>query len=70
MLTGLETITDGTVTVMGMSSPDQWSEIRQMIGLCPQRSILYPDLTAREHLIFYGNLKGLEGEALDRNVEE
>ncbi len=63
LLTGLEDPTSGDVEVLGMSVRDRWSEVQEALGLCPQHSVLYPDLTAREHLRLYGRLKrGGSGE--------
>ncbi len=45
-----------------MSVRDRWSEVQEALGLCPQHSVLYPDLTAREHLRLYGRLKKGSGE--------
>ncbi|KAJ3234918.1 ATP-binding cassette sub- A member 1 [Chytriomyces hyalinus] len=33
--------------------------LHQSIGVCPQTDILFPDLTAREHLVLYSALKGV-----------
>ncbi len=41
----------------------------QLLGVCPQENILWEDLTGREHLMFYGRLKGLEGEELEQAVK-
>ena len=62
MITGLETPTSGNIQVLGFNYPEQWHDIQKVIGFCPQYSILYPDMTVREHLDFYGKLKGLEDE--------
>lgn len=70
MLTGLESMTSGSVSIMGMRYPEQWSEIQNLIGLCPQKGIVFPDLTTREHLEFYGRLKGVEGDELTKHVQE
>lgn len=35
------------------------SQIRQDIGVCPQHDCLFPQLTVREHVQFYGRIKGL-----------
>lgn len=43
-------------------------EIRKYIGLCTQRDCLYDDLTFVEHLRFIGNIKGLEGDELESQV--
>lgn len=32
---------------------------RQSMGFCPQFNILYDNLTVSEHILFYGQLKGL-----------
>lgn len=31
-----------------------------LMGVCPQHDLLWEQLTAREHLIFYGRLKNLK----------
>merc|ERR1712166_1090701 len=41
--------------------------IHQTMGVCPQHDVLWSDLTAREHLLFYGRLKG---DVLEREVVE
>ena len=63
-------MTSGTVEIMGLKYPDRWEKIQTLMGLCPQHSILYPELTIREHLEFYGRLKGMAGENLQQNVRE
>jgi hypothetical protein len=40
------------------------------MGLCPQHDLLWETLTAREHLSFYGRLKGLEGVPLKQAVDK
>nr|GMC75791.1 ABC2 homolog 14 [Ipomoea batatas] len=39
-------------------------QIYQSMGICPQDSLLWGNLTGREHLLFYGRLKNLKGAAL------
>jgi len=36
--------------------------IYSLMGVCPQHDLLWETLTGREHLMFYGRLKGLTGE--------
>ena len=38
------------------------------MGVCPQFDVLYAELSALEHLRFYGALRGLSGEALKAEV--
>jgi ABC-type Na+ transport system ATPase subunit NatA len=40
------------------------------MGLCPQHDLLWETLTSREHLTFYGRLKGLEGKPLEQAVDK
>jgi len=40
------------------------SEIRQKVGVCLQVDVLYEKLTAKEHIEFFGKLKGYFGEEL------
>lgn len=40
------------------------------LGVLPDVSGLYPRLTAREHIHYYGQLQGLSGEALARRTDE
>lgn len=59
ILAGLTRPTQGRVLVNGLpphSSPDS----RAGIGLLSHQTLLYDDLTARENLLFYGRLYGLE----------
>ena len=43
------------------SAPPDMEAIHGLIGACPQHDRLWPELTGREHLAFYGRLKGLAG---------
>ncbi|HID22497.1 MAG TPA: ABC transporter ATP-binding protein, partial [Planctomycetaceae bacterium] len=40
------------------------------LGVVPQNLAIYPDLTARENLDFFGRLYGLRGDRLDKRIEE
>lgn len=44
-------------------------KIYGIMGVCPQDNLLWPLLTAKEHLLFYGRLKNLAGKELDDAVE-
>ena len=43
---------------------------RRLIGIVPQDLAIYPDLTARENLLFFGKLYGIGGQELSRRVDE
>jgi len=70
IMTGLATATGGRVRLDGaLMSPDA-PEARRRIGLVPQDLAIYPDLTARENLAFFGKLYGLVGPELRRRADE
>ncbi|CAK4080889.1 unnamed protein product, partial [Aphanomyces euteiches] len=70
MLTGMIPVTSGDATINGLALNDDFSEIRQSLGMCPQHDVLYPELTVQEHLMFYGKIKGYRGDALKKQVEQ
>merc|ERR1719331_584160 len=69
MLTGLFEPTSGTEYVGRNSVRDNISAIYADMGVCPQHDLLWPALTAREHLRFYGRLKGLTGKHLKDTIK-
>jgi sodium transport system ATP-binding protein len=42
---------------------------RRRIGVLPHGAGIYPQLTARENIAYYGRLHGLDGEALEARIE-
>eukprot|EP00727_Mastigamoeba_balamuthi_P010089 m51a1_g5702 hypothetical protein (1182) ;mRNA; f:1033584-1061301 len=63
-------MTSGDAMVYGKSVVNEPSEVRKMIGVCPQDDVLWPDLTAIEHLQIFGLLKGLSFAELKKEVRE
>ncbi|KAJ3113665.1 ATP-binding cassette sub- A member 1 [Physocladia obscura] len=59
MLAGLTPPTAGDALICGLSVRTQMSQIRRMLGVCPQHDILFEDLTAKEHIELYAGLKGV-----------
>jgi ABC-2 type transport system ATP-binding protein len=62
--------TSGDILVDGHSILTRASAVRKLIGLVPQDIALYPTLTARENLTFFGKLYGLRGKDLSKKVDE
>lgn len=56
MLTGMVSKTSGIVSVDNVQDLNYF---RTAIGFCPQHNIFLPYLTCREHLLFFGQLRGL-----------
>ena len=57
MLTGMIKPASGNAYVLGKSVIADRKYTTKLIGFCPQHSILYDCLTAKEHMTFYGHLK-------------
>jgi ABC-2 type transport system ATP-binding protein len=62
ILCGIMAPTAGNVKLAGMSLKENQAAIKQIIGVVPQDIALYPTLTARENLEFYGAMYGLSGK--------
>jgi ABC-2 type transport system ATP-binding protein len=70
MLACLLKPTSGDAWVMGHSITREPMAVKSAIGVVPQEVALYPDLTARENLIFWGKMYGLRGTALSQRAAE
>jgi ABC-2 type transport system ATP-binding protein len=70
MLSTLYVPTSGDATIGGHSITKDPMAVKQVIGVVPQDIALYEDLTARENLIFWGQMYGLSGKALNSRVDE
>ena len=70
MIAALIPPTRGEVLLYGKSVIASPAPLRQILGMVPQQLALYPDLTARENLQFFGRLYGLKGKSLAVRVDE
>src|SRR5512139_3749041 len=70
MLSGLLAPTGGDACIMGYSVTRQPEAAKKSLGVVPQDIALYPDLSARENLVFWGKMYGLRGAALKSRVDE
>jgi ABC-2 type transport system ATP-binding protein len=69
MITGLLEPTSGTVTVDGLDLEAKTNEVKAKLGLVPQELALYPTLSARDNLSFFGSIYGLGGKDLRQRVD-
>jgi ABC-2 type transport system ATP-binding protein len=69
ILTGILRQTRGVARVLGADAGDL-AKVRRFIGVAPQEVALYPTLTPRENLSFFGRVLGLRGKGLAARVEE
>jgi ATP-binding cassette, subfamily A (ABC1), member 3 len=70
MLTGILKPDAGTIRILDFDYYTQMHLIRSKTGVCLQTDVLYDDLTVREHLEFYANLKGTPSGQMETMVEQ
>lgn len=70
MMAGLLEPAEGDALIMGHSIRREPLQAKASLGVVPQDIALYPDLSARENLIFWGKMYGLRGGALKTRVDE
>jgi ABC-2 type transport system ATP-binding protein len=68
ILCGLFSPSSGEVIIDGFNLKSEKEKIKQIIGVVPQELALYPTLTARENLTFFGNMYGLHGKPLKEKI--
>ena len=68
MLIGLFPPDSGSITVDGLDLKTHTNEVKAKLGLVPQELALYPTLSARQNLDFFGRIYGLKGDALRQRV--
>jgi len=69
ILCGLFPPTSGKVLIDGKDLHTEPGSIKNIIGIVPQDIALYPTLTARENLAFYGSMYGLHGKELKDKID-
>lgn len=70
MLAGLRSADSGRVTIGGYSFDSGRDELKRILGVVPQDLAIYPDLTARENLKFFGRLYGIRGSTLRARIDK
>jgi ABC-2 type transport system ATP-binding protein len=68
LVTGLIRPDAGTIRIGGVDAVHQPRLARQLLGVCPQETALYPSITVAGHLRLFGGLAGLRRAALRRAV--
>ncbi|NDJ61312.1 MAG: ABC transporter ATP-binding protein [Chloroflexi bacterium] len=70
MISGLLNPTRGSATIGGHSIIDDPIAAKKLLGVIPQEIALYPTLTARQNLEFFGRMYDLDGAELRTRVDE
>lgn len=70
MIVGLLKPAEGSIFINGEDALKNSMSVKKLIGLVPQDIALYPTLTARENLAFWGRMYGLSGKTLKERINE
>jgi linearmycin/streptolysin S transport system ATP-binding protein len=70
MLTGVIPPTSGAAKIGGYDITTQKDKVKRLNGLVPQDLALYPTLSARANLNFFGRIYGLSGRQLKERVDD
>lgn len=70
ILSGLTDADSGEITLFGQRFNRAHRELRQLVGIGTQDLSIYPDLSARENLRFFGKLYDLRGKELAARIED
>ena len=70
ILCGLSTPSEGRAEVMGFDIQRQTTDVKAQIGVVPESSNLYDELTCLENLLFMGQLYGVAGNQRVKRAEE
>jgi ABC-2 type transport system ATP-binding protein len=68
LLSGLIEPTRGHVVIDGVDLFSRPMEAKARLGLVPQNFALYPTLSARDNLVFFGRIYGLKGKRLRERI--
>ena len=68
ILSGLINPTSGTVSIQGKELQKDLNKIKSLIGIVPQEYALYPTLTARENLLFFGKIYKVPSNILNDKI--
>ncbi len=70
VLSTLARPTKGTATIGGYDIVKNDTEVRKLIGIVSEKMIMYNRLTARENLLFFGNLFSIPKAVLNKRIDD
>lgn len=70
MISGLVPPTAGDALIGGHSITKEPLAAKRLMGVVPQEIALYPELNARQNLLFFGRMYGMGGRELHNRVDE
>ncbi|MDO4727389.1 MAG: ABC transporter ATP-binding protein [Bacteroidota bacterium] len=69
MICGLIEPNQGEILIQNWNYHQHRNTILQHCGVVPQEYALYPNLTARENLVFFGSMFGIKGKELNQRLD-
>ncbi|WP_313304316.1 ABC transporter ATP-binding protein [Empedobacter sp.] len=69
ILSGLIKPTSGNVVIQNLNQKTDLKKIQKIIGIVPQEYALYPTLTARENLEFFGKIYKVPSKELHEKIQ-
>ena len=69
MIYGLMKPDNGAILVDNHEVVENPLAVLERLGVLPDQVGLYPRLTAREHIRYFGNLRGLSGQGLESQID-
>jgi ABC-2 type transport system ATP-binding protein len=70
MLCTLSRPTKGTATIGGYDIVKNDTEVRKLVGIVSEKMIMYNRLTARENLLFFGDLFNIPKDVLNKRIDD
>jgi ABC-type multidrug transport system ATPase subunit len=70
LITGLYKPDSGTVRIDGLDPVKDYKEVRKRIGLLPQDTALYPELSAKDNLSFHASLYLSDMKSAGKRISE
>ena len=70
MLCGLLKPTEGTAIVGGYDVRKNLNEVKKLISVCPQEAAVFPFLSGRENIEYFGNMHLMSKEKIKERTEE
>ncbi|UCC19477.1 MAG: ATP-binding cassette domain-containing protein [Promethearchaeota archaeon] len=70
ILCGLLKPTEGTAVIGGYDVRKNLKEVKELISVCPQEAAVFPFLTGRENIEYFGNMHLMSKEKIKERAEE
>ena len=66
MITGQQKPSGGSIFVAGQDISQHLESLRRIMGVCPQKNILWEGLSLIEHLKLFGRLRGISEDEIKK----